>query len=233
MRIEDLGRYKDGVEVIYNVFAGIGLAVIGAYLAYAKDLYDENKFCFTAKTTLLTEAADKKFSQESVLSRVDLIRSMCPERIDEFHTILKQISGEARAVCTGAKCALDPAAARGDADSANQPLGGAGILKGWLAVGTVNADTNREANFTLAATAQKGAPSHLPKDLTLAAGAILKARWQVNVRRAPADWDNDPLGIIDIGQCVRVGDTRLLPAGERKQLWAEVAKIECDAALVR
>lgn len=227
-----LGQYKDSVEVVHKVLVGIGLALVAAYLTFSKDEYEKEKFCLSTKTTLLSDAAGKKFDQSGVASRIELMGKLCPEGIDNFTKVLMQVASDRLAVCTGEGCKAaekapgDPS--KGTPKPTDPRTGGAGALQGWLAVGYVDPRVFSETNFDAASLTTHGAVTPLSRLIAL--GSVLKARWEVNVRRAAADW-NDPLGIIDIGQCVRVDEVRDLKAGDRRQIWARAEKIDCDAAL--
>ncbi len=226
-----LGQYKDSVEVVHKVLIGVGLALVAAYLTFKKDEYEKEKFCFSTKSTILSEATGKKFDQSGVASRIELMEKICPKGIESFTKVLMQVASERLAVCSGEGCkAAEPTP--GEPSKPPKPTepraGGAGALQGWLAVGFTGPRVFSETNFDVASLTTHGAVTPLSRPI--APGTILKARWEVNVRRAAADW-NDPLGIIDIGQCVRVGEVQDLKAGDRRQTWARVEKIDCDAAL--
>jgi hypothetical protein len=229
-----LGQYKDSVEVVHKVLIGIGLTMVAAYLTFVKDEYEKEKFCFATKSTLLSEASGKKFDQSGVASRIELMEKLCPNGIDNFTKVLMQVASERLAVCMGEACNAaetasgEPPKTTTPAKPTDSRTGGASSLQGWLAVGFVDPRVFSETNFDVASVTTHGAVTPLSRPI--APGTILKARWEVNVRRAAADW-NDPLGIIDIGQCVRVGEVRDLKAGDRRQTWARVEKIDCDAAL--
>lgn len=168
------------------------------------------------------------------------MQSLCPGRIDEFTRLLMVTADVARAGASSVTSPSDRQPNRGPASIPTDPSvgsesrptssSGAAALQGWVAVMFANPRSYSETNFDLASRTEAGGTT--PLGGAVVADTILRARWQVNVRRAAADW-REPLGILDVGQCARVKSVTTLPAGERQQIWAEVAKTECDAALAK
>jgi hypothetical protein len=86
---------------------------------------------------------------------------------------------------------------------------------GWVAVGFLDSP---DFNFTKANGDSMGtSPINT---------SVIKSKWQVNVRNAPADWQA-PLGVLPAFACFRVDGSKTFPAGEKIQLWAIGRQVDC------
>lgn len=93
---------------------------------------------------------------------------------------------------------------------------------GWVSVGRPNSSRYADLNFDLLGRASFGA------DGTIPAGTRMSARWSVNLRanaETTIGGENPVRGLISVGQCVRVLESR---ANLRGSTWAFVALDGCD-----
>jgi hypothetical protein len=85
---------------------------------------------------------------------------------------------------------------------------------GWVALSPPSKDKDPYFNLS------NGEPIKLP----LRANTLIKAVIDVNLRPNPADW-NKVIGVIDIGRCFQVEETRTVDA---KQVWARGNVKDCS-----
>lgn len=251
-----LGRIKDPVDVIQKVVVGLIAGLISVYistisvrlndatlaLTTARDNYEKEKFCFNVQSAVLSAFADKpaptkSVTQEQVAARVKLAESVCVIDARKLHGIIVEVTGASRNQCDGLACnevpvATRPAGVTSDASKsgvgAADPGGSAPTGLGWVAVGFLGSAVFSEINFDMVNLQQSRTTLIASK---ISVDDVLFARWQVNIRRAAADWRNDPIGLVDTGQCVRVLSVQSLPAGARQQTWAEVARAKCPPGI--
>jgi hypothetical protein len=92
--------------------------------------------------------------------------------------------------------------------------------EGWVAVGIVSSNDPNDVYFDYS-DGSKISSSPAPN-------ALLKARKDVNIRAAPADWKNTK-GTLGFGRCFTVQETKPLNAGGKTQIWVSGKRSNCGA----
>jgi hypothetical protein len=193
-------KWVDGADVFVKVCVGIAALVGSVYLVLLKEWSDREAQCATAMRGVFESVQGKRYSGGVVN---EIVHYWVPNRC----------TPEGEAQRDGLKTTLIQLAAsdaQPQVQSPQQP-------EGWVAVGYLN---STDFNFDSYPAGTK--ITALPvKD------AIIRSKWDVNVREQAADWRNVK-GIIRTSQCFTVAETRLLSAGaQSQQIWARGKKSDC------
>ncbi len=201
-----LSTWANIADIFSKLVVGAAIAFYGLYLTQTKNDSDRATQCSTSAWNIFDAAQKKSYSGDELNEMIQLVPSFCNLDRNHFVQVLSAVSQSAQRT-TAAKSAPS-----GDGGAELAPPGGG--LQGWAALGFLNSDLN----FNLAnGQSIQSAP---------AAGTLLRAKWQVNIRPGPADWSNT-VGVLGTAQCFRVDETRSLSAGGQGQIWAKGARATC------
>lgn len=201
---ESKGSKLETAGFVIDFFSKVLLGVAAAYFTYATYMNSVESECTKNVSHLFDFVFGKEISPDNINSAVStLVKPTCegfrtPEQRSKLVETLAGLSAVSKAPSVPAPNAL-PAPQDGN----------------WVAVGYVGTP---DFNFTTL--------DGKPIGSKLDPGAIIKSKWQVNVRRRPADW-RSPLKILEGGDCFVVTSTTLLDAAGQKQLWANGTPKKC------
>jgi hypothetical protein len=193
------------IDIISKVLLGIAAAYF-TYVTYQNsvatrlDAYENE--CTKNVSHLFDYVFGKDMSSDTILGLVNqLVRPRCegyagPNERTKLVETLSSLTRSEKIVPTA------------------KPTTPPGPPDGWVAVGFVGTS---DFNFTKVSGDSITDTSNL---------GTIKSKWQVNVRRKPADWQS-PLSKLDAGDCFAVTETKLLDAGGQKQLWANGRSEKC------
>jgi hypothetical protein len=202
--LQKLGSLTD---IFAKLCAGAAAIFAGIYLTWWKNDFDVNAKCLELIGGVASEYRGKFVRADEIDSRSGMLERICKmpkqQLLDIFRSVIKVQENE-------------PATPQGPTsvlENAGSPVSEANkiLLSGWVAVGFIGSTVFSEINFDKADGATLTA--------TPGKDALLRARWQVNVRPGPADWSKTE-GVLGTGQCFQVMETRVLPAAGRNQTWA-------------
>jgi hypothetical protein len=193
-------KWVDGADVFVKISVGIAALVASLYLGVLKQWSDRDAQCATAMRGVFESIQGKRYSGGVINEIV-------------HYWIPNGCTPEGEAQRDGLKTTLVQLAAsdsQPQAQSTQQP-------EGWVAVGFLNSS---DFNFDSYPAGTKS--TALPvKD------AIIRSKWDVNVREQAADWRN-VRGVLRTSQCFTVAEARLLSAGaQSQQIWARGKKSDC------
>ncbi|EJN09491.1 hypothetical protein PMI42_06812 [Bradyrhizobium sp. YR681] len=208
---KDDGKLKTGTFVV-DFFSKVLLGVAAAYFTYATYVNSVEAECTKNVSHLFDFVFGKDISAENINSAVSvLVKTHCEgfKTASERTRLVETLSGlspTTKAVSSSPSPALPPSALP---SNPGNPDGN------WVAVGFVGTP---DYNFTKPDGGALG---------EVAEGATIKAKWQVNVRRKPADW-RGALKVLEAGDCFTVSATQTLTAAGQKQLWANGTPKKCS-----
>lgn len=215
---------KDWADIGQKVVIGICVALVTGLWVARKEQLTGDKICVDIQSATIDTVRAASPSLEEIQARVDWIPQKCDIDRDKFLRLLSELASrtvEAKmAERAGSNIPKTPGAGPSSGSATQKAIVG---IDGWVAFGYRSPTAYSETNFDLVSKVSHaaGEPADIP-----AVGSIVKARWQVNVRQAAADWNN-VTAVVQIGQCLKVEDARVLSAGNRFQIWTKVKSTEC------
>lgn len=195
--------WLEKAEIISRiVFGGVIAAfvsVVGLELNASKLGLDKANICSTTFTTIIDRS---KHEESSVIAwRISLYESQCDEMPEEIKKLIFSTAAVAEE-----SIATDPAVLAGN------------LAEGFVAVGRLGTDRYADQNFDILGAAGLPVP-----------GAVLRARWQVNLRtnlNNTESGNNPVVRTIQPGECVRVKEEGKEIRG---QTWAKVVyPVTCE-----
>jgi hypothetical protein len=209
------------VDIISKVLLGIASAIAGYYFHWETQRSEKEKQAFVRESECaraFSSTFEFLYGKYFIAGDISLIipfrvPQTCPrantkaER-DELVRALSVVSSHASVVTSTLPGLPEPPAPP-------TPTITTQAASGWVAVGFLDSDSN----FTL----QNGDPiTTIPNN-----NSVIKSKWQVNIRRAAADWRGIE-GTLDASACFRVDETKSLYAGSRNQIWARGTIVNCS-----
>ncbi len=231
------------LPALLGAAVGALVALWGAQRADEKQRFDLSALCAPMLERLVDRFADKPVQVRELEGRLNLLPPECAsKRQDVFNlvTLVAQVQENQpeavrpQALQPNYHSSIISGVGGGGGGGGAGGTGGAGGAGGsadsvdrtpaaaWVAVGFLGPKGSPgDVNFVSAAT---GATITSPPE----AGAVLRAKWQVNVRPGLADWTRVQ-DVLRIGQCFEVAESRTVQAGGQPQTWARGEAVSCPS----
>ncbi len=222
-----LQSLKDWVDIAQKLIIGVCVALVTGLWVARKEQLSGDKICVDIQSATIDTVRADGPSLEEIQARVDLVPANCDIDRNKFLRLLSELASRKReakvAETAGSNVTKSTESGAAAPPASTAPQKAFSDLEGWVAYGFRSPTAYSETNFDIVSRASSaaGEPADMPSK-----GSILKARWQVNMRKAAADWTN-PVTVVQIGQCLKVGEAKALSAGPRQQIWAGVTGVDC------